>query len=291
MSIGPKFSNAVPGMPILAADIVPAQNAARAILAAYGDGLSIDQTAIALRRGSRRSADFSMVRVIGRTEAAVAGKKGLGGPTALEGFWDCEEVWLRQYQTAPRWRWVAKATGRKSAKGTGLLWIADLQDAAGRRGAVHSTAHPIPAWRAYTTGTVAIWVGLPTAPPIQRPFVARVTAAAVLAPNRWAYTLREVERRSSPAGVVSWADTTTDPMPGRTVTARNLAEEANAATGIQGHGVNVTAPGFPPGMTTQPVPIGSIVMAYPITVIPGGVGLPEATEYVFERGNGVDGTC
>lgn len=278
MAIHPVMQLAEAGKPIRAADIRPAQEMARAFASLAGDGMSVDGVAASLIRASRRVTQLSMVRVLGRSTAEGA-----------DALWECEEVRLRAKRGGlPGYEWVQGKRASKS--GHGLLWLADMHDDLGRRGSVHARSIVVPALQLYTADTVRLWVGIPMARSVQHPFVARVASAVVLGPNRWTYTVREVERRG-PASVGVWADAAADAKPGRVVLARNLAEENNSATGVQGHGVNISAAGFPAGFSTQRVPDGSIVMVYPVTVQPGLAGAVESTEWVFERMNGLDGTC
>lgn len=268
-----------PGDPIRAADIAELQMIARAVAGMIGDGASFDGTAFATRRLGRRRDDVATVRVLGRAS-------GVG----LDGFWDWEEVGLAKRKIPPLvYEW--QALKRSSDRGHGLLWLQGMQDAAGARGFSHLKGIPVVAFKVYTRGTLPFWYGIPSAQPVQQPFMARVAAASpsgASTNNRWTYTLREVERRLLVAAV-EWVDTTTQPAnPGRVVTGFALAEANNAATGVQGHGVNVA--NLTGTFRTQSIPVGSIVLVYPLTVRPA-LGAEEAVEYWFERTNGVDGAC
>lgn len=270
-----------PGEPIRASDIAPMQALCRAIASTYGDGLSMDGAALAIRRQGRRRDDVAFLRVLGRETAA-----------GLDGFWKWEEVGLVKRKVPPLvYEWSTANVKRSSARGHGLLWLQGMQDAAGARGYSHLEGIPVLAFKVYLRNTRAFWYGVPSAPPVQAPFMARVSASLPVGAstnNRWTYTLREVERRLLVASV-EWVDTTTQPAsPGRVVTGFALAEANNAATGVQGHGVNVA--NLTGTFRTQAIPNGSIVVVYPVTVRPA-LGAPEATEYWFERTNGVDGTC
>lgn len=111
-------------------------------------------------------------------------------------------------------------------------------------------------------------------------FFARITGAAGFSPNRWLYSWAEV-RKTAP-GYGSWATFTG----GRSGSgALNMAEDMNSSAGIQGHGIDVTRAGFPPGFATVPAPTGLIVRMYEVPTGAGG------TERWFNFGGNVDGTC
>lgn len=114
----------------------------------------------------------------------------------------------------------------------------------------------------------------------QPAFPARITASATDSTNRWTYSFVEVVKKT--AGYGGWSTRTG----GRTGTARNMFEDLNDGTGIEGNGINVDGTDFPAGFTMQPVPAGTVVMVYRVLEASAG-----AQEFWFDFVNAVDGTC
>jgi hypothetical protein len=123
---------------------------------------------------------------------------------------------------------------------------------------------------------------------ISRPtwhFFAKLTGNATDGDNKWKYSWEEVAL--SAAGYGNWA-TFTNARTGSTSTdpARNFLENMNAATGVQGNGVDVanldTATAT---FTMQPIPTNAIVRMEIVVAADGTV------TYWFSVPNGTDGTC
>lgn len=114
-------------------------------------------------------------------------------------------------------------------------------------------------------------------------FWAKITDSTSDGNNKWAYDFTKVHKTA--AGYAGWAAVS----PEVTGTARNTIEDMNAATGVQGNGIDVahldTATAT---FTIQPCPDNAIVFVRPLSVTVGGV---TTTEYWFSYANGVDGTC
>jgi hypothetical protein len=269
-----------PGQPVQAATINGMLQVTNALSGQFGDGLGFDGAGSAVRRQARRRDDVAFLRVLGRDTRA-----------GFDGFWKWEEVGLARRKVPPVvFEWSTTNMKRSSARGHGPLWLEGMQNPPlGPEGLAHLRAVPVLAFKIYIRNTEPFWYARPSAPPVQRPFVGRVQSFAVLSPNRWSYSVREVEYRLVGAAE-QWVDTTALVPPGRTVAALNFAEASNSAAGVQGHGVNISGPGFPATFATQPVPAGSIVLVHPVTTVPA-LAAAEATRYWFERVNGVDGTC
>ena len=111
-------------------------------------------------------------------------------------------------------------------------------------------------------------------------FIAWPTAAGiVVVENKWQYTIAEVAKTG--AGFAGWSVVTN----GRTGTAYNMREYANATTGTLGNGVPIALLG---GLTLQPIPPGfplHILYAWRPPTAPGTV------EYWFDSPNGLAGEC
>lgn len=114
-------------------------------------------------------------------------------------------------------------------------------------------------------------------------FLARITGAVPVGPNRWSYAYAQVRVVSAGAGAGTvdpvadgWTHLTHGP-------AYNLYEADNDGSGVEGNGVNVG--GLPAGWSLVPIPVGAVVvMEFNVRDLSGGCVL-------FARENAVDGQC
>lgn len=122
-------------------------------------------------------------------------------------------------------------------------------------------------------------------------FPARVSSPSG-SDNQWTYTITEIYKSST--GYDGWSDLSG----GRTGTAYNFAEDQNAATGVQGNGVdqdNLDAVNDSGGGTDgthalQPIPAGTRVLCIELPIWSGSA--VTAKEYwIIQVPNGVDGAC
>ena len=116
-------------------------------------------------------------------------------------------------------------------------------------------------------------------------FRAKITGNASDGANKYVYAWSQV--RPATSGYAQW-ETVTGGLSGTTSTnpARNMLEDMNAATGVQGNGVDVanldTATST---FTIQPIPTNAVVPMQEIIASDG------TKTYWFCVPNGVDGSC
>lgn len=109
-------------------------------------------------------------------------------------------------------------------------------------------------------------------------FPAIITEATADGDNRWSYEIDEVTKTD--AGYGEW----TTRVGGRSGTARNIYEDMNAATGIQGNGIDIA--NLPDGFEIKPAPVDLIVHVTRVVEATTGT-----LEYWFAHVNAVDGEC
>ena len=115
----------------------------------------------------------------------------------------------------------------------------------------------------------------------QNLFWAKITGCSTLGNNRFSYNFLEVDKTAAGYGGWStWGD-------GETGTAYNTIEDMNDGSGIEGNGVDVSAPDFA-GFFIAPAPVGAIVMVEKLDFYASGT---EIIEYWFQYENGIRGTC
>lgn len=138
-------------------------------------------------------------------------------------------------------------------------------------------------WR--EPGASQEWAIVRVGPPNETGFYATITASTPVAgqPNRWMYDWAEVVKVGT--GYGGWNQPVGARIGAGASAARNLAEDMNTATGVQGHGIDVTRAGFPAGFATVPAPAGLIVRIFAVVNASG------TAEHWFNFGGNVDGTC
>jgi hypothetical protein len=112
--------------------------------------------------------------------------------------------------------------------------------------------------------------------------VFEVTGSAVeLADGRWSYTMVEVTKATD--GYGGWST-----LSGGISTnfGFNFYEDMNDGSGTEGNGVDVDGQDFPANFSIQPVPVGTIVLAYRVYPQNGS-----DVEWWFSYVNAVDGQC
>jgi hypothetical protein len=114
------------------------------------------------------------------------------------------------------------------------------------------------------------------------PFIAKISGNTADGSNRWKYAWDEV--RQSADGYGNWA-TFTGGLSGTTSSkaARSLQEDMNAATGVQGNGVDVAD--LVGTFALQPVPAGVLVLMTVRLCTDG------TQAYWFNATNGITGAC
>lgn len=108
------------------------------------------------------------------------------------------------------------------------------------------------------------------------PLWAQITSVVVAGDNRWQYAISEAEYLKDGLWQVK--------VDGFTGYAYNTIETPNAATGVQGNGVDVS--NLPNGVAIAPLGIGAVTRVYEVVNCETG-----GIEYVFHDTNQVDGTC
>lgn len=104
---------------------------------------------------------------------------------------------------------------------------------------------------------------------------ARVSSSVSAGTNKWTYTGVPVEQ--TVAGYGGW----TDVVGGASFDFRNLIEDGNTGTGVEGHGVDVGGASYPADFDPQPIPDGTIVQVF----------LSTLGEYWAQYENADDGEC
>lgn len=118
--------------------------------------------------------------------------------------------------------------------------------------------------------------------PATTSWIARITGATSLGNNRWSYNWTAVSLTDAGVTAVPAASPRTHATTGYG-TARNLAEMGNAATGVQGNGVDVAD--LTGTLAIRPIPTGRIVQ------MSGPFGTSGAPFCVFTAENGLQGAC
>lgn len=244
-------------------------------------------------------ADVARFGVLALTEPIISSADNLGE------FQDRVAMQARAPEAGDAGRWAVLAEPIKAGE-CGIATVAGLcqvqvevTDASHQYAemAVGQTDHLVSASsgsariisKSAATGVVWCVVRLqPSTPTVPAGCWARIgssTAADTPARNRWLYAWVEVEKTS--AGYAGWT-TKTGGASGTTSSnsAYNSIEDANAATGVLGNGVNAsTLNTVDWTFTVKACPSGTVVWLTPV-VLTGG-----STEYWFAYENGVDGSC
>jgi hypothetical protein len=131
-------------------------------------------------------------------------------------------------------------------------------------------------------GSVLVLIGEDKGAP-ETDFEAKITGATSIADNRWEYAWTEQRRTSS--GHEDLPDGRTDADDG-SAKAINGMEANNAATGIQGNGIDFDDPDTPSSVVEiQPIATGAVVRMFV------GVDTDGAATFTFYAPNGIKVTC